>query len=385
MVCIDNSEWTRNGDFAPSRIQSQADAVNLLAGARTQAHPENTVGILTMAGKTPRVLVTPTPDLGKVLQCMQDVDVEGECNVSTAVQIAQLCLKHRQNKNQRQRVVIFAGSPLLEEKEKLVKIAKKLKKNNVAVDIVSFGCDDENSEKLEAFHTAVNSSENSHLIVVPPGPVLSDALIASPMFQGDGGGGFGGGGDGEGGGGGDDYEFGVDPNLDPELALALRVSLEEERARQNAAAAAAGGPAAEGSGKGNKEEGGAAAAAPADEAIPMDEDALLQQALAMSMGTDAQGVDAGKGPADTEMTAAMDEDADLQLALQMSMTEKLEEASKPGDGQTSELQQALNDPEYMSSVLSTLPGVDPNDPAVKSAMEALKEKEQDKDSDKEGK
>ena len=116
MVCIDNSEWTRNGDFAPSRFQSQSDAVNLLAGARTQAHPENTVGILTMAGKTPRVLVTPTPDLGKVLHSMYDVDVEGECNVATAVQIAQLCLKHRQNKNQRQRVVIFSGSPVSEDK-----------------------------------------------------------------------------------------------------------------------------------------------------------------------------------------------------------------------------------------------------------------------------
>ena len=34
-----------------------------------------------------------------------------------------------------------------------------------------------------------------------------------------------------GGGGGGGFDFGVDPNLDPELALALRVSLEEERAR----------------------------------------------------------------------------------------------------------------------------------------------------------
>lgn len=65
-VCIDNSEWTRSGDYAPTRFQAQADAVNLLAGAKTQAHPENTVGVLTMGGKTPRVLVTPTPDLGKV-------------------------------------------------------------------------------------------------------------------------------------------------------------------------------------------------------------------------------------------------------------------------------------------------------------------------------
>lgn len=32
------------------------------------------------------------------------------------------------------------------------------------------------------------------------------------------------------------FEFDVDPNLDPELALALRVSMEEERARQEAAA-----------------------------------------------------------------------------------------------------------------------------------------------------
>ena len=32
------------------------------------------------------------------------------------------------------------------------------------------------------------------------------------------------------------YDFGVDPNVDPELALALRLSMEEERARQEAIA-----------------------------------------------------------------------------------------------------------------------------------------------------
>lgn len=29
--------------------------MNLLAGAKTQHHPENTVGVMTMAGKTPQV------------------------------------------------------------------------------------------------------------------------------------------------------------------------------------------------------------------------------------------------------------------------------------------------------------------------------------------
>lgn len=115
-VLMDNSEWTRSGDYAPTRFQAQADAVNLLAGAKTQAHPENTVGVLTMAGKTPQVLVTPTPDLGKVLNCMTEIDIDGESHFTAAVQVAQLALKHRQNKNQRQRIVIFVASPIQEDK-----------------------------------------------------------------------------------------------------------------------------------------------------------------------------------------------------------------------------------------------------------------------------
>lgn len=184
MVCVDNSEFTRNGDYAPTRFQAQADAVNLLAGAKTQHHPENTVGVMSMAGRSPRVLVTPTTELGKVLNAMMKMDIEGDVHLATAVQIAQLALKHRENKNQRQRIVIFIGSPIQEDKvccgvlgggrgqrgrgwhllqragwtapslpdtaqltfrmqtpsqDSMVKIARKLKKNNIAVDIVSFG------------------------------------------------------------------------------------------------------------------------------------------------------------------------------------------------------------------------------------------------------
>lgn len=71
IICIDNSEWTRNGDYGPNRFQAQADAVNLLAGAKTEANRENTVGVITMSGKSPRVLVTLTTDLGKILNSVQ--------------------------------------------------------------------------------------------------------------------------------------------------------------------------------------------------------------------------------------------------------------------------------------------------------------------------
>lgn len=51
MFSIDNSEYTRNGDFTPTRFGAQSDAVNLLFNAKTQSNAESTVGIMTLAGK----------------------------------------------------------------------------------------------------------------------------------------------------------------------------------------------------------------------------------------------------------------------------------------------------------------------------------------------
>jgi 26S proteasome regulatory subunit N10 len=68
-----------------------------------------------------------------------------------------LVLKHRQNKNQKQRIIVFVSSPIAENEDELVKLGKKLKKNNVSVDVIDFGGDD-NSLKLEAFINAVNSN-----------------------------------------------------------------------------------------------------------------------------------------------------------------------------------------------------------------------------------
>ena len=48
---LDNSEWMRNGDYTPTRLEAQKDAVNLIFSSKTNSNPENTVGLLTMAGK----------------------------------------------------------------------------------------------------------------------------------------------------------------------------------------------------------------------------------------------------------------------------------------------------------------------------------------------
>ncbi|KAH7518428.1 hypothetical protein FEM48_Zijuj09G0170500 [Ziziphus jujuba var. spinosa] len=366
MICIDNSEWMRNGDYSPSRFQAQADASN----------PENTVGILTMAGKGVRVLATPTPDLGKILACMHGLEMGGEMNIAAGIQVAQLALKHRQNKNQQQRIIVFAGSPVNYDKKMLEMIGKKLKKNSVALDIVDFGEDDDGkSDKLEALLGAVNNNDSSHIVHVPAGQsALSDVLISTPVFtgDGDGGSGFAAAAAAAAVGGASGFDFGVDPNLDPELALALRVSMEEERARQEAAAKRAAEDASRQE-KGEEPSSKAEDATMSDANVSAPEEnkkitndgdanALLKQALQMSMNISGSSHSVG----DAEMLDTTSEDQELALALQMSMQESTSNPSSQADES-----KVLEDQSFVSSVLASLPGVDPDDPAVKDILAAL--------------
>jgi 26S proteasome regulatory subunit N10 len=131
------------------------------------------------------------------------LEIGGEANLTAAIQVAQFALKNRQNKQLRQRIIVFVGrydlrlhqccfidrtlhssskfvpcSPVIDEKNWLEVIGKNLKKNNVALDVVNFGeSDNEKPEKLEALVAAVNSGGNSHIIHIPAGRDLSDALF----------------------------------------------------------------------------------------------------------------------------------------------------------------------------------------------------------------
>ncbi|KAI9778148.1 MAG: hypothetical protein M1839_008357 [Geoglossum umbratile] len=233
MIVVDNSESSRNGDYPPSRFEAQSDAVSLIFSAKTQANPESSVGLMSMGGKGPEVLVTLTTDFGKILDGLHRTKIRGNTHLTTGIQVAGLALKHRQNKSQRQRIIVFICSPIEEDEKTLVKLAKKMKKNNISIDFIIFGdIEDDNTKKLTAFNESVGGGDGSHLAIVPPGPnLLSDSLITTPILSSEGMA-VGRTGDGEGGeGGAEAYEFGVDPSMDPELALALRMSLEEEKAR----------------------------------------------------------------------------------------------------------------------------------------------------------
>lgn len=104
-----------------------------------------------------------------------------------------------------------------------------------------------------------------------------------------------------------------------------------------------------------------------------DENALLQQALAMSMDEPAVGHDVK----DTDMSEASVDDPDLALALQLSVADSTKDQASQSD-----MTKLLADQSFVSSVLASLPGVDPNDPSVKDLLASMQnQSEQQKKDD----
>jgi 26S proteasome regulatory subunit N10 len=418
MILLDNSEYMRNGDYIPTRLEAQQDAANLLVGAKTQSHPESTVGV--SAGT--ELLVSPTDDVGKILNALHGLKISHHgsgtmlaskaaasagkvapvSDITAAIQVASLALKHRRNKNGAQRIVLFVGSPLdgLDARA-LAKAGRQLKKNNVSIDVVAMGELEVNEDKLKELVDAANgrteegAERSCHLVTIPAGVLPSDVLASSPIVHGGSGGSAfaasaaAAAATGDFGGGGNAFaEYGgVDPNMDPELAMALRVSMEEERARQERLAAQQAAAAAEEFKDAEMSDANAAAPAAAVEdasAIPSamelglsEEEALLQQALAMSMNEN-ESLGHGQQPDDSKPAASMEtEDDDEAAAMQMALQMSLQQETGKADGGDDDANK-----EQINQLLGSLPGVDPNDPAIQSALSHLKKDDDKKDDEK---
>eukprot|EP00672_Neobodo_designis_P023427 CAMPEP_0174826816 /NCGR_PEP_ID=MMETSP1114-20130205/257_1 /TAXON_ID=312471 /ORGANISM="Neobodo designis, Strain CCAP 1951/1" /LENGTH=349 /DNA_ID=CAMNT_0016060383 /DNA_START=77 /DNA_END=1126 /DNA_ORIENTATION=+ len=290
MICVDSSDYMRNGDFFPSRMSGAQEACSLLIGSKMQANPENTVGFLTMGGKACSVRETLTTDVDRLMASAATLPVGGQLHFSHGIQIAQLALSHRINRRHEARIVAFVGSPVTEPPKELEKLAKRLRKDGVAIDVIAFGVE-ENVEVLDRFVATADKDNNSHFVNVPVGSSIVNAAL-SGINGGDGGGAA--------------MDFsetgGVDPNMDPELAMVLRMSLEEERNRLAAAAEA----------ERMMANGGTSGASPAQPAPPAPE--LPPQAQAST-------VPEASAPAAAAEDRELTEEEQLELALKLSMEE----------------------------------------------------------------
>ena len=286
------------------------------------------------------------------------------------------------------RIVLFVGSPVHADISELTGVGKKLRTCNVAVDIVSFGNIEENADKLEVFIGAVNKNNNSNLVTVRPGAVIADVLLSTPIFLGEDVSavsqsgfaaaaaaasshaalqGFAG------------EATSGDGSDDPALMLALRVSLEEERARQETQADAKA------------------------QVFELDDKKVTTASLSAGPGqlsSDIEKVAKSSLPLPlsrelvTENTTIMDEDALLQRAFALSMGDldssvmRQEEDSelpktRPVPSQSKDFEnEHLSDVSYVNSIVTSLPGVNPEDGLMQETLEKAhqdRSSEEDKD------
>lgn len=266
-----------------------------------------------------------------------------------------MALKKRSNEqaNPQKRIIAFVGSPLQENDEQLVVLALELLKANIAVDVINFGEEVANTEKLDAFVSALNQSEqNSRLVTIPPGPhILSDMVLKSPIVLGS----EAAQSSGATGSASDAGAMAIDPNEDPQLALAIRLSLEEDQRRREREQ---GTSTAQQQATPAPQQGTTSVAhsSSADDDIYMDEeDEALQAALRLSMQQEATPITPAnqqklptatpQAPVKRDDKAEAEEDEDLELALKLSQQPQQKDE---------DIKDILQDEEFLDKVIGNL-------------------------------
>merc|ERR1712048_429745 len=118
-----------------------------------------------MAGSRVEIRLTQTNDEGDIIDAQSSIKINGYAKFFSAIKVAQLSLKHRQNKQQRMRIIAFCGHPLQETVQECEDLGRRLRRNNVALDVINFA-NPGNKEKLQAVINACNNDNNSHFLDV---------------------------------------------------------------------------------------------------------------------------------------------------------------------------------------------------------------------------
>ena len=218
MIIIDNSESTRNGDILPNRFQAQLDTVSSLINFKTNQNVESSVGLMTTGGDNVKILVTPTNETSLLYSVFNKIQIGGDNKFAKALQIAQLALKHRINKNQRERIIAFVASEIRESETEVIDICRKMRRNNTQIDIINIG-NAANVNILKTIIDTVNIEDQSFLLNYEKQgqESLNEVVRKSPIMYNNA--------------GQDQAQGGFEEEQDDELQAVLRMSLEEEQKR----------------------------------------------------------------------------------------------------------------------------------------------------------
>jgi len=368
-------------------------AVDLICTRKRESNVENSVGLISMKYTGPEISLHLTEERrwNSALAKIALSHGRGSIDITEAIWKARLALKHKRNSKQEKRIIAVVCSPITSEVKTLMRTAKDLKKNGLSLDIICFGVPEEHEsdtvKKLRDMVAACNKADSSHFVHLSEethANALQDVIVSSAIIQG-----FApipvqaqqqapaaaapGGEHIEG------MPEGIDPNTDPELYHAIRLSIEMHRqqmendaANQEAPDANGGDAAMENAEPVQAPASSDPAPAPAPANAANDgeeeEDDELLRAIALSM-QEEEGDDI-----DAE---------DLQAALAMSMQDEDDNPASANDNQQPQETEQDDDREFLANLMAEMPGVDAEEIDIDAIMESINEDEpKKKDDDK---
>jgi 26S proteasome regulatory subunit N10 len=88
VLLLDNSEFSRNGDFAPCRWDSQVEAAGNICDAKLGQNPESSLGVMTMAGTHVEVKLTQTTDIEVLRDSIGHIEISKPNQIFNNLQTA---------------------------------------------------------------------------------------------------------------------------------------------------------------------------------------------------------------------------------------------------------------------------------------------------------
>eukprot|EP00792_Barthelona_sp_PAP020_P001405 TRINITY_DN12226_c0_g1_i1.p1 TRINITY_DN12226_c0_g1~~TRINITY_DN12226_c0_g1_i1.p1 ORF type:complete len:434 (+),score=152.25 TRINITY_DN12226_c0_g1_i1:42-1343(+) len=143
VTLLDCSDFMRNTDFYPSRMESQYQSAFSLISKKIDSHREAGVAIISNSdfGK---VIYPVSNNLTYLFAALKTVVFDNDYSFTNALRKSILVLRNRPDETQKKRIIIFVGSPMYEEVEKYEELAVEMKEENIAVDIILFSHFDQN-------------------------------------------------------------------------------------------------------------------------------------------------------------------------------------------------------------------------------------------------
>jgi len=83
-------------------------SASTIASNICNSNPESTCGVISLGGQVD-VLCSLSDNLGSILSCMHGIAEDGSSELAKGVAVGLLALKHRRNKNGRQRIIVFVS------------------------------------------------------------------------------------------------------------------------------------------------------------------------------------------------------------------------------------------------------------------------------------